>query len=63
MDDKSCERSDDSGELMGAEELGIHILKTIFEVHDMARNEVGFAHFSLVSSFHMLLIKIFLKVS
>ncbi|CAA6662037.1 unnamed protein product [Spirodela intermedia] len=40
VDGKSCGRSDDSGERMGAEELGIQILKTIFEVHDMARNEI-----------------------
>lgn len=31
---------DGSRSLMGMEELGIQILKTLFEVHDMARNEV-----------------------
>ncbi|KAK1591639.1 hypothetical protein Q3G72_010864 [Acer saccharum] len=31
----------DSNGLLGIEELGIQILKTLFEVHDMARNEVA----------------------
>ena len=39
-------RSDESKELMGAQELGIWILMTTFEVHDMARYEVGFSCFS-----------------
>lgn len=30
-----------SNGLLGIEELGIQILKTLFEVYDMARNEVG----------------------
>ncbi|KAL5785187.1 hypothetical protein ACOSQ2_007579 [Xanthoceras sorbifolium] len=30
----------DSNGLLGIEELGIQILKTLFEVHDMARNEI-----------------------
>lgn len=30
-----------SGGLVSIEELGISTLKTLFEVHDMARNEVG----------------------
>ena len=32
-----------SGGLMTIEELGISTLKTLFEVHDVARNEVGLA--------------------
>lgn len=31
----------DSNGLLGFEELGIQILKTLFDVHDMTRNEVG----------------------
>ena len=30
-----------SNGLLGIEKLGIQILKTLFEVHDMARSEVG----------------------
>lgn len=30
-----------SNGLMGTEELGIQMLKSLFDVHDMARNEVG----------------------
>lgn len=33
------EHSDSNG-LLGIEELGIQLLKTLFDVHDMARNEV-----------------------
>ncbi|XP_078445412.1 fanconi anemia group I-like protein isoform X2 [Wolffia australiana] len=37
---RASERFDDPEQLMGAKELGIWILKMIFEVHDMARNEI-----------------------
>jgi Fanconi anemia group I protein len=30
-----------SNGLLGIEDLGVQMLKTLFEVHDMARNEVG----------------------
>lgn len=37
----NSEELSDSDGLMGARQLGIEILKTLFEVHEMARNEVG----------------------
>ena len=40
VDGESSEGGDGTGELMGIEDLGIHLLKTLFEIHDMARNEV-----------------------
>ncbi|MQM05472.1 hypothetical protein Taro_038280 [Colocasia esculenta] len=39
VDGDSCGRPGISGELVGVVELGIQTLKTIFEIHDMARNE------------------------
>ena len=36
----NCKELCNSNSLLGAEELGIQMLKTLFEVHDMARNEV-----------------------
>lgn len=36
--DSSTEHTDDP---LGVEELGVQILKTMFEVHDMARSEVS----------------------
>lgn len=40
---ESVEEHCNSNDLLGIEELGLQILKTLFEVHDMARNEVGTA--------------------
>lgn len=40
VDGKNCEASGTSNGLMDCEELGIQILKTLFEVHEMARNQV-----------------------
>lgn len=42
LDVKDTKECDSSIELMGTEKLGICLLKTLFEVHDMARNEVCF---------------------
>ncbi|MBA0615092.1 hypothetical protein Godav_015277, partial [Gossypium davidsonii] len=36
----NCKELGNSNGLLGIEELGIQMLKTLFEVHDMARNEV-----------------------
>lgn len=36
----NCKELCSSDGLLGIEELGIQMLKTLFEVHDMARNEV-----------------------
>ncbi|KAK8960652.1 hypothetical protein KSP40_PGU004403 [Platanthera guangdongensis] len=41
VDGKSCEASNTSDGLMGCEEIGIQTLKTLFEVHEMARNQGG----------------------
>lgn len=41
MEDKSHNEHCKSESLMGSQELGIQILKSLFEVHDMARNEVS----------------------
>ncbi|KAB2012197.1 hypothetical protein ES319_D09G072900v1 [Gossypium barbadense] len=36
----NCKELGNSNGLLGIEELGIQMLKTLFEVHDMARNEI-----------------------
>lgn len=43
-----------SNGLLGIETLGIQMLKTLFEVHDMARNEVGMTSIILFCSMTML---------
>ncbi|KAK8947102.1 hypothetical protein KSP39_PZI006391 [Platanthera zijinensis] len=40
VDGKNCEANNTSDGLMSCEELGIQTLKTLFEVHEMARNQV-----------------------
>lgn len=39
--------------LLGIEDLGIHMLKCLFDLHDMARNEVGknVLQFNYISNF------------
>ena len=41
VEEGSCKELVLSNGLMGIEELGIQTLKTLFEVHEMARNEVS----------------------
>lgn len=43
-----------SNDLLGIEALGIKMLETLFEVHDMARNEVGMTSIILFCSMTML---------
>ncbi|KAA8548947.1 hypothetical protein F0562_000631 [Nyssa sinensis] len=40
VEEGNCKELFKSDGLMGAEELGIQMLKTLFEVHEMARNEI-----------------------
>ncbi|KAL0918554.1 hypothetical protein M5K25_010568 [Dendrobium thyrsiflorum] len=40
VDGKNCEGSGTSNGLMGCEELGIQMLKTLFDVHEMTRNQM-----------------------
>ena len=40
MDELSHKELGNTG-LMGSQELGIQMLKSLFEVHDMSRNEVS----------------------
>lgn len=39
----NCKELCNSNGLLGIEDLGIQMLKTLFEVHEMARNEVSFS--------------------
>ena len=41
VEERSSKELWNSSGLLGIEDLGIQMLKALFEVHDMARNEVG----------------------
>lgn len=41
VEERSSKELWNSSGLLGIEDLGIQMLKVLFEVHDMARNEVG----------------------
>lgn len=41
VEEESSKQLWSSNGLLGIEDLGVQMLKTLFEVHDMARNEVG----------------------
>ncbi len=41
VEERSSKELWNSNGLLGIEDLGIQMLKILFEVHDMARNEVG----------------------
>ena len=41
VEERSSKELWNSSGLSGIEDLGIQMLKVLFEVHDMARNEVG----------------------
>lgn len=41
VEEENCKELCHSNGLLGMEDLSFQMLKTLFEVHDMARNEVG----------------------
>lgn len=41
VEERSSKELWNSSSLLGIEDLGIQMLKVLFEVHDMTRNEVG----------------------